>query len=141
MKRILLLVTALVSFDTMYSQNINYTVEIVEYYAADGCPSDGFGFDEEVTWKCYISDDGSITNAGGFCEAWNNNVPMNYTGHSNVVIINETNTPASNLTVQLEAWEDDDLSNAPGSADRCSYNGGGGLNGDDCYVNLSRERM
>ena len=135
MKRILLLLTALVSFGTLYSQNINYTVEIVEYYAADGCPSDGFGFDEEVTWKCYMSDDGSITNAGGFCEAWNNNVPMNYTGHSNVVIINETNTPASNLTVQLEAWEDDDISNAPGSADRCSYNGGGGLNGDDCYVN------
>ena len=135
MKRILLLVTALVSFGTLYSQNVNYTVEIVEYYAADGCPSDGFGFDEEVTWKCYMSDDGSVTNAGGFCEAWNNNVPMNYTGHSNVVIINETNTPASNLTVQLEAWEDDDVSNAPGSADRCSYNGGSGLNGDDCYVN------
>jgi len=135
MKRILLLATALVSFDMLYSQNVNYTVEIVEYYAADGCPSDGFGFDEEVTWKCYMSDDGSVTNAGGFCEAENNNVPMNYTSHSNVVIINETNTPASNLTVQLEAWEDDDLSNAPGSADRCSYNGGGGLNGDDCYVN------
>ena len=135
MKRILLLVTALVSFGTLYSQNVNYTVEIVEYYAADGCPSDGFGFNEEVTWKCYMSDDGSVTNAGGFCEAWNNNVPMNYTGHSNVVIINETNTPASNLTVQLEAWEDDDVSNAPGSADRCSYNGGSGLNGDDCYVN------
>ena len=132
MKRILLLVTALVSFGALYSQNINYTVEIVEYYAANtGCTSDGFGFDEEVTWKCWMSDDGSVTNAGGFCEAWNNNVPMTYTGHSNVVIINETNTPASNLTVQLEAWEDDDLSNAPGSADRCSYNGGGGLNGDD----------
>ena len=52
MKRILLLVTALVSFGTLYSQNVNYTVEIVEYYAADSpCTEDGlgFGFDEEIT--------------------------------------------------------------------------------------------
>ncbi len=35
MKRILLLLTALVSFGKLYSQNVNYTVEIVEYYAAD----------------------------------------------------------------------------------------------------------
>ena len=72
MKRILLLVTALVSFGKLYSQNVNYTVEIVEYYAADSpCTEDGlgFGFDEEVTWKCWMSDDGSVTNAGGFCEA------------------------------------------------------------------------
>ena len=132
MKRILLLLTALVSFGKLYSQNVNYTVEIVEYYAADSpCTEDGlgFGFDEEITWKCWISDDGSVTNAGGFCETEQNNCPISFNAHSNVVIINETNTPASNLTVQLEAWEDD-------SGDMCTYNPGGAPTfEDDCYVN------
>jgi len=41
-----------------------------------------------------------------------------------------TNSSVTDVDVRLEAWEDDDISNAPGSADRCSYD-----SGDDCYEN------
>ena len=135
MKRILLLVAAIISFGTLYSQNVNYQVEIVEYYAGDACTSDGFGFDEEVTWKCWGMDDGNVpVMIGGTCEGLDNNVPMNFTpadpGFVSIVLIDEINTPASNLTIQLEAWEDDNISNSVGSADRCSFD-----SGDDCYIN------
>jgi gliding motility-associated-like protein len=135
MKRILLLVAAIISFGKLYSQNVNYQVEIVEYYAGDACTSDGFGFDEEVTWKCWGMDDGNVpVMIGGTCEGLDNNVPMNFTpadpGFVSVVLIDEINTPASNLTIQLEAWEDDNFSNSVGSADRCSFD-----SGDDCHIN------
>ena len=130
MKRILLLVAALVSFGALYSQNVNYTVEIVSYYAGPGI-DDGFGFDEEPTWKCWGMDDGNVSvMVGGVCEGDNNNVPFTFTGHSNIVLLNETNTPATIITIQLQAWEDDNISNAPGSTDRCNYG-----SGDDNQIN------
>jgi gliding motility-associated-like protein len=130
MKRILLLITALVYFGALYSQNVNYTVEIVSYYAGPGI-DDGFGFDEEPTWKCWGMDDGNVSAmVGGVCEGDNNNVPFTFTGHSNIVLLNETNTPATSLTIQLQAWEDDNISNAPGSIDRCDYG-----SGDDNQIN------
>lgn len=136
MKRILLLIAAVLTFSTLFSQNVNYTVQIVSYGALDTpCTSDGFGFDEEVTWKCWGMDDGNIPSMiGGTCEGRDNNVPMTFTpadpGFVSTVLINETNTPASNLTIQLEAWEDDNVSNSVGSVDRCTFG-----SGDDCHVN------
>ena len=80
-------------------------------------------------------DDGNVpVMIGGTCEGLDNNVPMNFTpadpGFVSVVLIDEINTPASNLTIQLEAWEDDNFSNSVGSADRCSFD-----SGDDCHIN------
>jgi gliding motility-associated-like protein len=131
MKRILLLITAIASISGFYSQNINYTVEI-DFYGTT-VPSDGVGFEEEPTWKCWGQDNGNVPNyIGGVCESDDGNTPFTYPATS-VVLINETNTPATFLTIRLDGWEDDDgnfSDNAPGSVDRCSYSSS---DGDDDY--------
>jgi hypothetical protein len=114
-------------FGAFYGQTINYKVEIVQL-KIDGC-DDGFGDDEEPTWKVWAHDDINTAWQGGICQSSDGNTPYIYfpTGTSKD-LLNVTNSTASSVEIKFEAWEDDNFSNAPGSADRCSFD-----SGDDCH--------
>ena len=49
----------------LYAQTVNYQVEIVEFRIS-GC-DDGFGSDEEPTWKAWGRDDINTAFVGGSC--------------------------------------------------------------------------
>ncbi len=113
---------------------VNYTVELVQFEAHDtGCTSDGFGFDEEVTWHCWASDNDQVTNftndSGNDCYGKDGNVHLVMAvPEMSPDLLSQTNSLATTVYVRLEAWEDDNFSNSVGSPDRCSYD-----SGDDCY--------
>ena len=132
MKRILLFIAVTLTSSMLYSQNVNYIVEVVNYWAGIGT-DDGWGGDEELTWKSWGKDNTAMTWEGGVCEPLTGNAPIIHNTHSNVVLLQDSNSVATSLQFRLEAWEDDDITNGIGDPDRCTYNGGGGLNGDDNY--------
>jgi len=116
----------------IYSQTVNYQVEIVQLEADDtGCTSDGFGFDEEVTWHCWAMDDDLVTgwtnDSGDDCYGKDDNVPM-VLSPSNTALLSQSSSNANSVSIRLEAWEDDSFSNSVGSTDRCSHD-----SGDDCH--------
>lgn len=110
-----------------WSQLINYKVEIVSFKII-GC-DDGFGDDEEPTWKLWGRDDINTSWIGGICQSSDGNIThiFNPTG-TNKDLLTVSNTSATLLELKFEAWEDDDISNSPGSTDRCTFN-----SGDDCH--------
>ena len=106
----------------LLAQTVNYQVEIVEFRIS-GC-DDGFGFDEEPTWKAWGRDDINTAFVGGSCFQQDANVPFTHSA-GNTLLIAQSATNATTIDIKLEAWEDDNIS----SADRCSYD-----SGDDCHV-------
>lgn len=106
----------------LYSQTVNYQVEIVEFRIS-GC-DDGFGFDEEPTWKAWGRDDINTAFVGGSCFQQDANVPFTHNA-GNTLLIAQSATNATAIDIKLEAWEDDNIS----SADRCSFD-----SGDDCHI-------
>lgn len=104
-----ILLTLLTS--SFFGQNINYRLEIVEFYQT-GC-DDGIGSDEEPTWKLWARDNISTTWAGGDCNHTDGNIPITYVP-SNVLLINKTNTTATLIDLRFHAWEDD-------CGDRCDF--------------------
>jgi len=119
-----ILSTLIFSFVTvaLYAQNVNYQVEIVEFRIS-GC-DDGFGFDEEPTWKTWGRDDINTAFVGGTCYEQDANEPFTHSV-GNTLLIAQSGTNATAIDIRLEAWEDD----SPFSADRCSFD-----SGDDCYI-------
>lgn len=110
-----------------FCQLINYKVEIVSFKII-GC-DDGFGDDEEPTWKLWGRDDVNTSWQGGNCHSSNGNITHIFSpSGGNQVLMNVAGTTATSLELKFEAWEDDDISNSPGSTDRCTFNGG-----DDCH--------
>ena len=122
-----------------FSQNVNYVVEVVEYYAGAGTDdSVSLGPSEELTWKAWGKDNNTTNWTGGICEGDDADVyPAGhaFTNFTNIVLIEDSNSTATIFQFKMEAWEDDDITNAIGDPDRCTYNGGGGLIGDDNYIN------
>ena len=106
----------------LYAQTVNYQVEIVEF-RINGC-DDGFGSDEEPTWKAWGRDDINTAFVGGTCYEQDANEPFTH-NVGNTLLIAQSATNATAIDIKLEAWEDDSLS----SADRCSFD-----SGDDCYI-------
>ncbi len=120
---LMLLSLGLVSF----SQLINYKVEIVSF-SITGC-DDGFGDDEEPTWKLWGRDDTSPSWVGGQCHSSDGNAVYTHVpSGGDEVLLNVNGSAATQIELKFEAWEDDNISNSPGSPDRCSYDGG-----DDCH--------
>ena len=119
-----ILSTLIFSFVTtvLYAQTVNYQVEIVEFRIS-GC-DDGFGSDEEPTWKAWGRDDINTAFVGGSCFQQDANEPFTHSA-GNTLLIAQSATNATAIDIKLEAWEDDNIS----SADRCSYD-----SGDDCHV-------
>ena len=110
---------------SLFSQStVNYQVQIVEFRIT-GC-DDGFGADEEPSWKAWGRDDINTTLIGGTCFQQDANSPFTHNA-GNTPLISQTNTLATAIDIKMEAWEDDNVS----SADRCTYD-----SGDDCYENL-----
>lgn len=113
-------------FSSTFAQNINYRLEIVNL-KINGC-DDGFGDDEEPTWKVWARDNINTTWQGGVCHSSDGNVPyIHVPNASDALLLNISNTTASSIDIRFEAWEDDNVFNSPGSTDRCNYN-----SGDDC---------
>ncbi len=137
MKKLVLGFSALALLCSASAQNVNYVLEIVQFEAANtGCTSDGFGFDEEVTWHCWAQDNGTVSvwtnDSGNDCYGKDDNVPMTLVP-SSTALLSQNNTAATTVDVRLEAWEDDNFTNPVGSTDRCDYN-----SGDDCYSDNSQ---
>jgi len=120
-----ILSTLILSFiaTAFYAQTVNYQVELVEF-RIDGC-DDGFGSDEEPTWKAWGRDDINTTFVGGTCYQQDANEPFTHSA-GNTLLIAQSATNATAIDIKLEAWEDDNIS----SSDRCSYD-----SGDDCHIN------
>ena len=106
----------------LYAQPVNYQVEIVEFRIS-GC-DDGFGSDEEPTWKAWGRDDINTAFVGGSCFQQDANEPFTHLA-GNTLLIAQSATNATAIDIKLEAWEDDNIS----SADRCSFD-----SGDDCHI-------
>lgn len=106
----------------LYAQTVNYQVEIVEFRIS-GC-DDGFGSDEEPTWKAWGRDNINTAFVGGSCFQQDANEPFTHLA-GNTLLIAQSATNATAIDIKLEAWEDDNIS----SADRCSYD-----SGDDCHI-------
>ena len=106
----------------LFAQTVNYQVEIVEF-GISGC-GDGFGSDEEPTWKAWGRDDINTAFVGGSCFEQDANEPFTHNA-GNTLLISQSATSATAIDIKLEAWEDDNIS----SADRCTYD-----SGDDCYI-------
>lgn len=106
----------------LFAQTVNYQVEIVEFRIS-GC-DDGFGSDEEPTWKAWGRDDINTAFVGGACFEQDANEPFTH-NVGNTLLIAQSGTNATTIDIRLEAWEDD----SPFSSDRCSFN-----SGDDCYI-------
>ena len=104
------------------SQSVNYQVEIVEF-RINGC-DDGFGSDEEPTWKAWGRDNINTAFVGGSCFQQDANEPFTHLA-GNTLLIAQSATNATAIDIKLEAWEDDNIS----SADRCSFD-----SGDDCHI-------
>jgi hypothetical protein len=105
---------------------INYRLEIVNLKIV-GC-DDGFGDDEEPTWKVWAKDNINTTWQGGVCHSSNGNAPYTHIPNAtDALLLNITNTLATTVELKFDAWEDDNIFNSPGSTDRCSYD-----SGDDC---------
>lgn len=143
MKILSTLLASILLVSISYSQNVNYVVEIVQLFA-DGNGAcgldDGFGADEEVTWHVWAMDNATIsswtnqtTMPNGDCYGKDANVPITLTTSnpelSDPLLLKVNNTAATSISIMLEAWEDDNISNAVGSVDRCSFN-----SGDDCHT-------
>ncbi len=113
-----------------FSQNVNYTTEIVEFYMT-GC-DDGAGSDEEPTWKVYTRDNISTGWEGGTCHFTDGNIPIVYIPSSGTVITSKSNTAATLIDVRFEAWEDD--CDGGSGADRCNFDASclAGIQEDDC---------
>jgi hypothetical protein len=109
------------------SQAVNYQVEIVEFQI-NGC-DDGFGFDEEPTWKAWGRDNINTAFVGGSCYQQDANEPFTHSA-GNALLIAQSGTNATTIDIRLEAWEDD-------SGDRCTFDGGIFGTEDDCYVNTT----
>ncbi len=106
----------------LFAQTVNYQVEIVEFRIS-GC-DDGFGSDEEPTWKAWGRDDINTAFVGGTCYEQDANEPFTH-NVGNTLLIAQSGTNATTIDIRLEAWEDD----SPFSSDRCSFD-----SGDDCYI-------
>jgi hypothetical protein len=106
----------------LYAQPVNYQVEIVEFRIS-GC-DDGFGSDEEPTWKAWGRDNINTAFQGGSCYQQDANEPFTHSA-GNALLIAQSGTNATTIDIKLEAWEDDNIS----SADRCSFD-----SGDDCHI-------
>ena len=115
---------------TTFSQNVNYTTEIVEFYMT-GC-DDGAGSDEEPTWKVYTRDNISTGWEGGTCHFTDGNIPIVYIPSSGTTIASKTNSAATLIDVRFEAWEDD--CDGGSGSDRCNFDASclAGLQEDDC---------
>ena len=115
---------------TAFSQNVNYTTEIVEFYMT-GC-DDGAGSDEEPTWKVYTRDNISTGWEGGTCHFTDGNIPIVYIPTSGTTIASKTNSAATLIDVRFEAWEDD--CDGGSGSDRCNFDASclAGLQEDDC---------
>lgn len=110
-----------------FAQLINYKVEIVSV-SITGC-DDGFGDDEEPTWKLWGRDNTNPTWVGGDCLSSDGNATHFYLPNAaEEDLIDATGSSATNIEIKFEAWEDDNFSNSPGSPDRCSFD-----SGDDCH--------
>lgn len=110
-----------------FAQLINYKVEIVSF-SIIGC-DDGWGDDEEPTWKLWGRDDQNTSWVGGVCQSSDGNITHVFQpSGSDKILLNVLNTSASAIELKFEAWEDDNTSNSPGSPDRCSFD-----SGDDCH--------
>jgi hypothetical protein len=116
----------LLFISSAFAQNINYRVEIVNLKIV-GC-DDGFGDDEEPTWKVWARDNINTTWQGGICHSSDGNTPyIHVPNATDGLLLNITNTSANSIDIRFEAWEDDNIFGSPGSTDRCNYN-----SGDDC---------
>jgi len=128
MKKLVLLLVAFGPIQIFYAQNVNYILEVVDYWASSAI-DDGFGADEELTWKSWGMDNGNISWVGGVCEPKTGNTPVTNNTLNTVVLLSDSNTAASFITLRLEAWEDDNFINGYNDPDRCTYD-----SGDDDYV-------
>lgn len=110
-----------------FAQLINYKVEIVSF-SITGC-DDGFGDDEEPTWKLWGRDDQNPSWTGGTCHSSDGNAVYTHVpSGADKILLDVTGTSATSVELKFEAWEDDNFSNSPGSTDRCSFD-----SGDDCH--------
>lgn len=108
---------------SFFAQNVNYEIRILQF-DLNG-EDDGFGADEEPTWKAWSKDDINSTLVGGTCYQMDSNEPFAYQPGT-PLLNSQNNTSATSIYIQLEGWEDDNIS----SADRCTYD-----SGDDGHVN------
>ena len=88
----------------LFAQTVNYQVEIVEFRIS-GC-DDGFGSDEEPTWKAWGRDDINTAFVGGTCYEQDANEPFTH-NVGNTLLIAQSATNATTIDIRLEAWEDD----------------------------------
>ncbi|MBL4703257.1 MAG: gliding motility-associated C-terminal domain-containing protein [Flavobacteriales bacterium] len=137
MKRLSLFILAIGCLGTAMAQNVNYTVEIVNFQQTS-C-NDGAGADEEPTWKTWATDNhttvGSFTAGtwvGGACHFVDGNIPIAYNPGGSLLLFTEINSDATILDLKFDAWEDD-CDGGSGSS-RCSFSSSCllGLQEDDC---------
>ncbi|MFT7611346.1 MAG: gliding motility-associated-like protein [Parvicellaceae bacterium] len=139
--RLSLLIVITIVAKASLSQNVNYIVEIVNFQQVS-C-NDGAGFDEEPTWKAWSTDNntsgsfGAGVFQGGACHFLDGNIPMAHVPGGILTIVNETNTDATVLDFQFDAWEDD--CDGGTGTDRCNYNTSCllGTQSDDCREQLT----
>jgi hypothetical protein len=104
---------------------INYRFEIVNLILT-GC-DDGFGDEEEPTWKVWAKDNTNASWEGGHCHTQDGNIPVIHIPNAtNALLLNKTNTSATTIEIKFDAWEDDSFF----ASDRCAFN-----SGDDCRQN------
>ena len=119
--KLLYTLVGLLFFSSLIAQNINYRVEILNLKII-GC-DDGFGDDEEPTWKVWARDNINTTWQGGICHSSDGNTPyIHVPNATDGLLLNITNTSANSIDIRFEAWEDDNIFGSPGSTDRCNYN-------------------
>jgi hypothetical protein len=121
--------TTLLSFlilcTASFIAQINYRFEIVNLKLT-GC-DDGFGDEEEPTWKVWARDNTNSSWEGGHCHIQDGNIPIIHIPNAtNALLLNKNNTSATTIEIKFDAWEDDSWT----SAGRCSYD-----SGDDCRQN------
>lgn len=145
MKKLYLFLMGLTICCYGYSQNVNYTVEIVNFQQV-GC-NDGAGSDEEPTWKAWVTDNHTATSpgstfpvgteVGGTCYFDDSNIPIVYVPGGSLVVLNEVDVDATTLSFRFDAWEDD--CDGGSGSDRCSFSNSClfGTQEDDCRQQLT----
>lgn len=107
----------------LWAQNINYSARITSFY---GSNCGGEPFNEEHTWKGWLSDNANTTEVYSGCITRNHNGAV--TQYGTYANYTRNNIAATQLRTRIDAWEDD-------SRGRCDYNTGTFINNDDCRAN------
>ncbi|WP_081909606.1 T9SS type A sorting domain-containing protein [Aureispira sp. CCB-QB1] len=122
MKPLFTIVMLMASASLLLAQNIDYESRITQFY---GSNCGGEAFNEEHTWKGWISDNVNTAETYSGCVTRDHNGAVTHTG--SWATRNRYNVTATQIRTRIDSWEDD-------IGDRCDFNTSF-FNDDDCRAN------